>query len=55
MRKQLSLLTTGLAAGALLLTGAGYASAGADSDAAAATSAATAARACPASGAGRPS
>ena len=40
MRKPLSLLTTGLAAGALLLTGAGYASAGADSDAAAATSAA---------------
>src|SRR6478735_4093614 len=32
MRKPLSLLTTGLAAGALLLTGATYASAGAESD-----------------------
>ena len=32
MRKPLSLLTTGLAAGALLLTGAGYASAGAEAD-----------------------
>jgi type 1 glutamine amidotransferase len=35
MRKPLSLLTTGLAAGALLLTGASYASAGTESDAAA--------------------
>ncbi|WP_210502452.1 ThuA domain-containing protein [Nocardioides xinjiangensis] len=35
MRKPLSLITTGLAAGALLLTGATYASAGADSDRAA--------------------
>lgn len=34
MRKPLSLITTGLAAGALLLTGATYASAGADTDAA---------------------
>ncbi|MBD3927076.1 ThuA domain-containing protein [Nocardioides cavernae] len=42
MRKPLSLLTTGLAAGALLLTGAGYASAGADSDAAATSAAVTA-------------
>ena len=42
MRKPLSLLTTGLAAGALLLTGAGYASAGADADAAATSAAATA-------------
>jgi type 1 glutamine amidotransferase len=42
MRKPLSLLTTGLAAGALLLTGAGYASAGADSDAAPTSAAATA-------------
>jgi type 1 glutamine amidotransferase len=33
MRKPLSLLTTGLAAGALLLTGASYASAGTESDA----------------------
>lgn len=41
MRKPLSLLTTGLAAGALLLTGASYASAGAESDPA--TSAVTAA------------
>ncbi|WP_416953000.1 ThuA domain-containing protein [Nocardioides sp. T5] len=41
MRKPLSLITTGLAAGALLLTGATYASAGAESDAA--TSAAAAA------------
>ena len=32
MRKPLSLLTTGLAAGALLLTGASYASAGAEAD-----------------------
>jgi type 1 glutamine amidotransferase len=41
MRKPLSLITTGLAAGALLLTGATYASAGAESDVA--TSAAAAA------------
>ena len=42
MRKPLSLLTTGLAAGALLLTGAGYASAGADRPIAATSAAATA-------------
>jgi type 1 glutamine amidotransferase len=40
MRKPLSLITTGLAAGALLLTGATYASAGADSDAATSATAA---------------
>ena len=42
MRKPLSLLTTGLAAGALLLTGTGYASAGADPAPAASKAAATA-------------
>lgn len=43
MRKPLSLITTGLAAGALLLTGATYASAGAESDAAPSAAAAEAA------------
>jgi hypothetical protein len=42
MRKPLSLLTTGLAAGALLLTGASYASAGAEADPATSAAATTA-------------